>query len=184
MNLEDVRKELDQVDLEFKELFLKRMEIAKRIAKVKAESGDDIYKPDRETEVIEKLTDGVAPEFKSEYVAFLRRLMQLSREIQYAERLKINDDFFLEDSGIASPSHNRLKVRFACPDRCGALMNTISIIADYGINITDIRMAWEATDLIIYLELAANMLDENIKALLVQLYAETEGLKMIGSYQK
>ncbi len=184
MKLEEVRKELDQIDQEMKDLFIKRMGIAKKIAAVKAETGDDIYKPLREVEVIEKLTADFPEDIRNEYIAFMRRVMQLSREAQYAERLRINDDFFLEDKGIASPSHNRLKVRFACPDKCGALVNTISIIADYGINITDIRMAWEGKDLIIYLELAANMLDKDIEALLVQLYAETEGLKMIGSYEK
>ena len=48
MTLADVRKNIDRVDKEIKKLFRERMELADQVAQVKAETEDDIYKPDRE----------------------------------------------------------------------------------------------------------------------------------------
>ena len=40
MELSDIRKEIDAVDAEIKELFQKRMQLADEVAKVKAETND------------------------------------------------------------------------------------------------------------------------------------------------
>lgn len=48
MTLADVRKNIDRVDKEIKQLFKERMVLADNVAQVKAETEDDIYKPDRE----------------------------------------------------------------------------------------------------------------------------------------
>lgn len=69
MDLKDVRTEIDSVDLQIKELFKKRMELADAVARVKAETEDAIYKPDREKEIIDHLTEGVSPAINYEYTA-------------------------------------------------------------------------------------------------------------------
>ena len=56
------------------------MEVSKEIAMIKAETGDNIYKPDREKEVIEKLTAYVNPDIKEEYTAFIRKILEISRD--------------------------------------------------------------------------------------------------------
>lgn len=48
MTLEEVRKQIDVVDKQIKVLFKERMILADQVARVKAESEDAIYKPDRE----------------------------------------------------------------------------------------------------------------------------------------
>ena len=48
MTLEEVRKQIDVVDKQIKSLFKERMMLADQVARVKAESEDAIYKPDRE----------------------------------------------------------------------------------------------------------------------------------------
>ena len=45
MTLADVRKNIDRVDKEIKQLFKERMVLADNVAQVKAETEDDIYKP-------------------------------------------------------------------------------------------------------------------------------------------
>ena len=60
MKLEEIRKELDVVDKEMRSLFERRMELAKNVADVKFETGDEIYKPDREKEVISKNSEPVS----------------------------------------------------------------------------------------------------------------------------
>ena len=56
MTLSDVRKNIDRVDKEIKQLFKERMMLADNVARVKAETDDDIYKPDREETIIANLT--------------------------------------------------------------------------------------------------------------------------------
>lgn len=56
MTLADVRKNIDRVDKEIKQLFKERMVLADNVAQVKAETEDDIYKPDREETIISNLT--------------------------------------------------------------------------------------------------------------------------------
>ncbi|MBQ6230078.1 MAG: chorismate mutase [Eubacterium sp.] len=88
MNLVEARWKIDKIDSELKKLFAERMEVSKEIAMIKAETGDNIYKPDREKEVIEKLTAYVNPDIKEEYTAFIRKILEISRDYQLK---KINE---------------------------------------------------------------------------------------------
>ena len=82
MTIEELRSKIDVVDDELKKLFLERMEIAHEIGVLKANTGDTVYKPDREKAVIERLTDGVDESVKEEYTKFVTYVIQLSREHQ------------------------------------------------------------------------------------------------------
>ena len=91
MNLDEIRHEIDAVDSEIKSLFIKRMMLADNVARVKAETGDVIFKPDRENQIIEKLTDGVDPTIIREYTALIKRIMEISRKYQYGRTLELKD---------------------------------------------------------------------------------------------
>ena len=82
MNLDELRSNIDSVDDGLKKLFLSRMEIAHDIALIKAENGDEIYKPDREKAVIERLTADVDESLKAEYADFVANVIRISREYQ------------------------------------------------------------------------------------------------------
>lgn len=82
MNLIEARHEIDKIDHELKELFKKRMAVSKEIAMIKAETGDSIYKPDREKEVINKLTADISPDLREEYTVFIKKIMEISRDYQ------------------------------------------------------------------------------------------------------
>lgn len=83
MTLEEARQDIDKIDNGLRELFLKRMKVSEAIAEIKAASGDEIYKPDREKIVIERLTADVDEDVKDEYTQFVKKIMEISRNYQF-----------------------------------------------------------------------------------------------------
>ena len=79
MTLEEARQDMDKIDNELKTLFFERMKVSAKIAAIKKETGDEIYKPDREKIVIERLSQGVDEDLREEYQAFVRSIMEISR---------------------------------------------------------------------------------------------------------
>lgn len=234
MTLEEVRKQIDVVDKQIKSLFKERMMLADQVARVKAESEDAIYKPDREEAIITKLTGDVDDSIKKEYTALIKRIMEVSRKYQYGrtlelrncldvsfvteepkvkklamlkhelyicqgysrdlvntvsdyeqvmelirkdeadagmgifedisygvsdslhEALAMNDLYIYRcdevlDEGhrkkvvtfgkqlVVLPEHNRLKIVFVCKNKSGSLASVLSMISDYGVNLTEIH---------------------------------------------
>lgn len=84
--LDEVRKEIDQVDDRLKVLFLRRMQLVDRVAEIKSGSKDAVYQPGRETAMINRLTEGVEDRFVDEYAEFLRQILRLSKEYQTKKR--------------------------------------------------------------------------------------------------
>ena len=83
MTLEEARQDIDKIDNGLKELFLKRMKVSGAIGEIKAASGDEIYKPDREKAVIDRLTADVDEDVKDEYTQFVKKIMEISRDYQF-----------------------------------------------------------------------------------------------------
>ncbi len=93
MNLDEVRAGIDRVDKQIKELFIERMMLADNVARIKAETSDEIYKPDREEAVIRKNTAGIDASLEKEYTALIKRIMEVSRKYQYGRTLEIKNCF-------------------------------------------------------------------------------------------
>ncbi len=90
MNLSEVRLKINEVDESMKALFDSRMNCSKQIAEVKLETGDDVFKPDREQAILEKFSDD------AEYHIFIKKVMQISRKYQYglfADNGELKDKF-------------------------------------------------------------------------------------------
>lgn len=83
MTLEEARQDIDKIDNELKTLFFERMKVSAKIAAIKKETGDEIYKPDREKIIIERLSQGVDEDLREEYQAFVRSIMEISRNYQF-----------------------------------------------------------------------------------------------------
>ena len=84
MTLEEARADIDAVDTQMKPLFLKRMECAKKVAEVKAQTGGDVFVLERELSIIEKRAGDVDKEVYDEYVTFLRHLMSVTEDTSTA----------------------------------------------------------------------------------------------------
>ena len=93
MTLEEVRLQIDTIDKEMKELFIKRMALAENVARVKAQTADAIFKPDREKVIIAKQSADMDEDIQKEYIAFIKRVMEVSRKYQYGKTLELRDCF-------------------------------------------------------------------------------------------
>ncbi|WP_027398317.1 bifunctional chorismate mutase/prephenate dehydratase [Anaerovorax odorimutans] len=93
MMLDDVRKEINDLDLKLKDLFLKRMEVSGKVAEIKSKNGDKILKPEREIQIIENLTKDMEEEYKLEYLFFIKNIIEVSRTYQYRKLLNLGMDF-------------------------------------------------------------------------------------------
>lgn len=91
------------------------------------------------------------------------------------------------DSLIVLPKHNRVKLMFECPNRSGSLGSILSMISDYGVNLTEIHSRPFRKDddwnYMFFLEISANIDVTEIRALLYQLSQETSRLQILGSYR-
>lgn len=89
------------------------------------------------------------------------------------------------DRLIVTESHNRIKVMFICRNKSGSLSSILSMIADYGVNLTEIHSTpnrksdWNYR---FYIEMGGNLLDKEMQALVYQLMNETEEFRILGSY--
>ena len=92
MELSEIRVEIDQIDNEIKDLFIKRMDLAEKIVRIKAETGDAIYKPEREKEIIETLTEDVDPSIKGEYKTVIESILSASKHYQYRRLAELKGD--------------------------------------------------------------------------------------------
>lgn len=285
MELSEVRVNIDRVDNEIKKLFEERMHLSDEVARVKAEKSDSIYKPEREIEIIDRLTEGVDPSIKMEYTALIKRIMEVSRKYQYGRTLELKncldikystelpdiktaavlkDEYYLlaedkniklkdynstidmakavlsgevdagvgvlEDIGfsvadglhrilcenelyinacrviqdelssrvakkkvveftkelVVRPDDNRLKIMFVCENKSGSLASVLSMISDYGINLTEIHSTPDENpdwNYVFIAELRCSFNDKTTKALVFQLENETQYFKVLGSYK-
>lgn len=86
MNLNELRNEIDDIDLQMIELFKRRMAVSKQIGKIKRELGLPIYDPIREEFILEKRHVQLNnEELWPFYRSFLIKLFDLSKEYQHHE---------------------------------------------------------------------------------------------------
>lgn len=82
-SLDKARKEINEIDKQIAELFVKRMHAAEDIAEYKKERGLAILDQTREEEIIKRNSENISDELIREYyVQFLRDTMKVSRAYQ------------------------------------------------------------------------------------------------------
>lgn len=90
------------------------------------------------------------------------------------------------DRLVVLPSHNRVKVMFECPNHSGSISSILSMISDYGVNLTEIHSRpfrkEDSWNYMFFVEMNANIDTKEIRALLYQLSQETMQFKILGSY--
>lgn len=95
MKLDEIRREIDEIDGEVKALFLRRMKISERVAESKILTGDKILKPEREEQVIRRLTEELTQVEKQEVTSLMKKVMEISRARQYKKMIALGADFSL-----------------------------------------------------------------------------------------
>lgn len=76
------RREIDLIDIELKQLFLKRMNIIKKITEYKRENNIDITDSTRETELFNMLLTDINDNDKKYYKEFLSNIIKISKDYQ------------------------------------------------------------------------------------------------------
>ena len=82
MDLEALRTEIDAIDDEMLELFLKRMDVSARIADYKKENNIPTLRKGREREILKKVSDRSGPELAGYSRMLFGSLMDLSKSYQ------------------------------------------------------------------------------------------------------
>ena len=82
MNIEELRNEIDGIDKELVELFVKRMNVTAQVAEAQRESGKPVYDPGRERQLLQKVSDLAGEEMESQTRILYHLILSLSRAYQ------------------------------------------------------------------------------------------------------
>ena len=82
MELLELRKEIDRIDNQFVDLFLKRMELCKQIAIYKSRNGLSVNVPGREEEVLRSVEVQAGEEMRDYALRLYAAVFELSKEYQ------------------------------------------------------------------------------------------------------
>lgn len=82
IELELMRKKIDEIDDKLLLLFKERLEVSKKIGLLKKKHNMKIFDPQREREIIDSCTQNVNEDEKIYIEKFLRNLMDISKEVQ------------------------------------------------------------------------------------------------------
>ena len=84
MDLDEARKQIREVDLQMRDLFLQRMEAVRAVARWKKERGLPIEDREQEERILSELTPEVKEEaLRSFYMCFQQDVMQVSKQWQH-----------------------------------------------------------------------------------------------------
>lgn len=95
MNLDEIRVNIDKVDSELRELFIKRMELVHRVYEYKSENNLPVKNNDREAAIIEKRTADLE-KFREETGEFFKDLIDISckyQEQRLSKEKKLDSSF-------------------------------------------------------------------------------------------
>lgn len=185
MSLPELRAEIDSLDLQLRELLMRRMDCSLQVAREKAESGElRVYREEREREMLSRLGGNIPAGRKRAYLAVLRKITQCSRMYQYALLCnwgKISFSALLEEIG-AEKASTRVCVTFirsASPEALGELLGTVG---DYGYCVEKLelkKMEAEGENVCIFLTILGNIQETNMQTLLLQIAAESNHFKIL-----
>lgn len=97
VDLQESRKQIDEIDSQIIDLFQKRMEVAANVADYKIATGKPVFDKERENSKIETLSGMVEGDFNKRCVEELfTQIMAMSRKFQYARLEQRESDSLLE----------------------------------------------------------------------------------------
>ncbi len=83
MKLDEIRKEIDEIDAQLLPLFLARMDCAKKVAAIKKENHLPVFNAEREQEILDTV-ENKSGEFGGEARILYSNMMDMSRALQYS----------------------------------------------------------------------------------------------------
>ena len=86
--IEEVRKEINEIDRQIVDLFLRRMKCSEEVSEFKMHTGGQVLVTARENELLNTMLENVPDSLKQEYTSLLRTTTRISRKYQYTRILK------------------------------------------------------------------------------------------------
>lgn len=172
MDLQTIRKEIDRIDDGIKSLFLERMNISSQVANIKSKTNDKVFKPDREEEVIKRLTSNIDENLKKEYSYLIKLIMEISREYQYKILVDLKEDSIDRKLNILNLEDNtnyKIEIKFLCENMSKDLANMFTLISCYEFETESINMI---SDNRFSVTLVVSELDKNLKSMCYQMIEE------------
>ena len=183
MTLDEIRKQIDEVDTQVKPLFIKRMECAKHVAEAKAKTGGDVFVKEREVEIIKKRAADVPEDIYDEYVTFLKHMMSVSRRYQYGILTNMQETVLeeaLQKAGLQREAeHHMVDIRFSCDAQQSDLNLFINMITLNQVNIQCMNLQVVDNMQQITMTLKGNINDSNMKRLLCQIGKEATDFSIL-----
>ncbi len=82
LNLEEIRKEISEINDEMLALFVKRMELSSQVAAYKKANGLPTLDRKREEAILQKVADNTSDELRQYALEFFRNIMDLGKQYQ------------------------------------------------------------------------------------------------------
>ena len=82
MNLQEIRQQIDAVDMELVRLFRQRMALSAQVADYKKANDLPIYVPSREQEILRKVAELAGSEWEDSIQTLYSTIFSLSRDFQ------------------------------------------------------------------------------------------------------
>lgn len=181
--LEKIRGEINAIDEQMKELFLRRMLCAKKVAQIKEKTGGDVFVPERESLILQKTTKDIVPEFQEEYVAFLKHLMSICRKYEYQllpQMQKKVIDMKLKGQKLESKEKtSQVKIMFTCEKEKSNLNLFLNMITLNKIQISSMNLTLENGRQKIIMILDSSLEETGMQCLICQLGKEAEDFQII-----
>ncbi|MBE5943442.1 MAG: hypothetical protein E7258_00820 [Lachnospiraceae bacterium] len=177
MDLNEIRKAINEIDENMKILFDKRFICSKEVALTKLSTNDQVFKPLREKEICERYSD----ENSKWYLPFVKKVMQISRKYQYSlfeEQNKAKEDFLSkvsEEDLLIYNNGGTLRLKLNCDASCEMGLDVkgiLSLIGDTSLQVTEVV----AKENIVEVNLVVESDNESKKEALIlsyMLYMET-----------
>lgn len=186
MTLEEIRREIDSVDDQIRELIMKRLDCSEKIARSKIESGDlHIFRPEREESMLRRLGSGVCEDRKAGYLAVVRKITETSRMYQYGLIFDSVGGLFdplAKDITIRSEC-SRVRVRLTRDNRPNAMSSILSMIGDYGFNMDRMELISQDEEHVTFeLLIIGDLNDTRMQKLMFQLSQESQNFWIMHCY--
>lgn len=169
MDLEQIRRQIDAVDMKMRDLFLERMHLSGQVAEAKKGSGQDVYVPIREREVIASRSKGIEEEYLPHCRAFFRQMMGISRTFQYA-RLSESADVLC---GLPE-SDGEVVLCFSCGLDGVLLSACLHAVVTAGLSVRQLEVKERDFGLDCQIHLSGDFSDRLARASVLQILRETD----------
>ncbi len=188
MTLEEARAKIDEIDPQIQELLMKRMDCSYLVAEAKAAAGEtNIFRADREEEILTRLGKDIPAERRDEYLAIVRKIMEASRMYQYGLLYDWIDGLFepLAEGISVKEDGTRVRVRLTRENRPNAMSSILSMIGDYGYNMDRMELVGENREentVTFELLIIGNLSEKHMKTLMFQLSRESRDFKILETW--